>query len=109
MKTNFPKFFALLLSVTAVNALVSSRVVAADTTARESTGEYVDDTAITAKVKAAFVKDDIVRARDIKVATFHGTVQISGFANTLEEKTRAGTIARGIAGVRAVQNNITVK
>lgn len=111
MKTNtsLSKTFALLLCATAATPLVSNHAVAADSATRETTGQYIDDSAITAKVKAAFVKDEVVRARDIRVATYHGTVQISGFVNTAEEKTRAETLAHGVAGVRAVENNITIK
>lgn len=81
----------------------------AGTTTRESTGEYVDDASTTTKVKAAFVKDDNVKARDVSVETFKGVVQLSGFVNTQEEKSRAGQIAAGVVGVRDVKNNIVVK
>ncbi len=81
----------------------------ASTSTRESTGEYIDNSAITAKVKTALAEDEIVKARQINVDTFRGTVQLSGFVNTSAEKARAGTIAAGIPGVRDVKNNITVK
>jgi hyperosmotically inducible protein len=81
----------------------------AGTSTRESTGEYVDDSALTGKVKAAFAKDDDVKARDVQVETFKGTVQLSGFVNTAEEKSRAAQIAKGVPGVKSVKNNITVK
>jgi len=81
----------------------------AGTTTRESTGEYVDDASITTKVKAAFVKDDNVKARDVSVETFKGVVQLSGFVNTQEEKGRAGQLAANVVGVRDVKNNIVVK
>lgn len=79
------------------------------TATRESTGEYVDDSAITTKVKAAFVKDETVKARDVSVETFKGVVQLSGFVNSLTEKDRAGQVAAGVSGVRDVKNNIVVK
>ena len=60
-------------------------------------------------VKAAFVKDPVVSAMDVKVDTFKGTVQLSGFVDTAEQKTRAEQIAAGVTGVAAVKNNITVK
>lgn len=81
----------------------------AATPTRESTGEYVDDASITTKVKAAFVKDDTVKARQISVETFKGVVQLSGFVNTPAEKALAGQLAAGVTGVRDVQNKITVK
>lgn len=81
----------------------------AGTATRESTGEYVDDTALTAKVKAAFVRDPIVKALDVKVDTFKGAVQLSGFVDTPEQKSRAEQIARGTPGVQSVKNNIAIK
>ena len=79
------------------------------TATRESTGEYVDDSAITAKVKAAFVRDPVVKALDVKVETFTGVVQLSGFVDTPDQKGRAEQIARGMPGVQSVKNNIAIK
>lgn len=81
----------------------------AGTATRESTGEYVDDAAITAKVKAAFVKDPVVKALDVKVETFKGTVQLSGFVDNGEQKARAEQLASSTNGVVGVRNNITLK
>jgi osmotically-inducible protein OsmY len=81
----------------------------AGTATRQSTGEYVDDAAITAKVKSAFVKDEVVKAMQVDVTTFKGNVQLSGFVDTAEQKARAAQIAGGIEGVTNVTNNITVK
>ena len=89
--------------------LVSMQAGCAATPTKESTGEYVDDAAITAKVKAAFVKDEVVKALDVKVETFKGTVQLSGFVDNAEQKQRAAEVARGIRGVQDVKNNITIK
>ncbi len=68
-----------------------------------STGEYIDDSAITTKVKSRFVADPMVSAYDIHVETFRGVVNLSGFVNTEAQKERAVTIARGTAGVREVK------
>lgn len=76
---------------------------------RESTGEYIDDTAITTKVKAAFVQDKTVSAADIKVETFKGRVQLSGFADNPAEIERAVRIASDVAGVKSVRNDIRLK
>jgi osmotically-inducible protein OsmY len=76
---------------------------------RESTGEYVDDTLITTKVKAKLLEDKQVSALRINVETFKGTVQLSGFANTSQEKQRAVELARSVPGVKAVKDNIVVK
>jgi osmotically-inducible protein OsmY len=81
----------------------------AGTATRESTGEYIDDATITTKVKAAFVKDPIVKAIDVKVDTFKSIVQLSGFVETQEQKSRAEQLATGIQGVQRVQNNISIK
>lgn len=76
---------------------------------KESTGEYIDDTAITARVKAAFVKDSEVKATNIKVDTFKGTVQLSGFADSRAEIDRAVRTASQVPGVKAVTNDIRLK
>ncbi len=81
----------------------------ASTATKESTGEYVDDATITVKVKAALVKDDTVKAREVNVETFKGIVQLSGFVSTSAEKAQAGRVARAVQGVTDVKNNITVK
>jgi osmotically-inducible protein OsmY len=76
---------------------------------KQSTGEYIDDTAITAKVKSAFVSDDTVKALDVQVETFRGVVQLSGFVDSTAQKARAEEIARMTNGVRDVTNNIQLK
>jgi osmotically-inducible protein OsmY len=81
----------------------------AATPTKESTGEYVDDATITTKVKAAFLHDDYIKSFDISVETFKGVVQLSGFVDNSEQKSRAGEVARGVNGVRDVKNNLTVK
>ena len=81
----------------------------AGTRTRESTGEYVDDSTITTKVKARFVKDPMVSALAVSVETFKGVVQLSGFVNTQLEKDRAAEIAHGVRGVKSVTNSLIVK
>ncbi len=68
-----------------------------------STGEYIDDSAITTKIKSRFVADSLVSAFDINVKTFRGEVILSGFVNTDAQKERAVAIARSTAGVREVK------
>jgi hyperosmotically inducible periplasmic protein len=106
MKLSVPTLVALL-ALGGVTATLSSGC--AGTATRESTGEYIDDATITTKVKAAFVKDPVVKALQVNVDTFKGAVQLSGFVDTAEQKTRAEQVARGITGVTNVKNNITVK
>lgn len=103
-----------LLKIVSVSVLLAGANVAflsgcASTPTRQSTGEYIDDASITTKVKAAFVQDDAVKAREVSVETFKGVVQLSGFVNTPEEKARAAQIAAGINGVSSVTNNISIK
>lgn len=106
MKRSVPTLVALLALGGAAATFSSG---CAGTATRESTGEYIDDASITTKVKAAFVKDPMVKAMQVNVDTFKGTVQLSGFVDTAEQKSRAEEIARGINGVANVKNNITVK
>jgi len=79
------------------------------TPTRESTGQYVDDSTITTKVKADFVADKTVNATNIKVDTYKGTVQLSGFADSQAEINKAVQIARNVAGVQSVKNDIQLK
>jgi osmotically-inducible protein OsmY len=75
----------------------------------KSTGEFIDDATITAKVKASMIADPVVKALDVGVDTYKGTVQLNGFVDTAEQKSRAEQIARGVDGVAQVQNRLTVK
>jgi hyperosmotically inducible periplasmic protein len=79
------------------------------TATRESTGEYIDDTVVTAKVKTALARDDSVNGFAVKVETFKGVVQLSGFVDTETERLQAERVAGGVAGVTSVANNILVK
>jgi osmotically-inducible protein OsmY len=74
----------------------------------ESTGEYVDDSSLTTRVKSALAEDEY-KFSGVKVVTFKGTVQLSGFVDDRAQKSRAGSIAKGVQGVKEVENNITVK
>ena len=107
MKTSL-KIVALFsaISLASISTLVSG---CAGTSTRQSTGEYVDDAAITTKVKAELVRDDTVKALQVNVDTFKGVVQLSGFVDTAAQKSRAGEIARTVNGVTDVKNNIEVK
>jgi osmotically-inducible protein OsmY len=106
MKITVPTLAALLALGTGVATLSTG---CAGTATRESTGEYIDDATITTKVKAAFVRDPVVKAIDVKVDTFKSVVQLSGFVETAEQKSRAEQIAAGVQGVQSVKNNITLK
>lgn len=90
-------------------AMATLQFGCAGTSTRESTGEYVDDSAITAKVKSALASDSSVSAMDVHVETYKGTVSLSGFVDTADQKSRASTLAKNVPGVQKVDNNISVK
>ena len=75
----------------------------------ESTGAYVDDTAITSKVKTAILQDPALKVMQINVTTYNNVVQLSGFVDSPQMIGRAGTVARQVAGVTSVQNDLIVK
>lgn len=81
----------------------------AGTPHQESTGELIDDTVITTKVKAELLNDTNVSAIDIKVETFKGRVQLAGYVKSPQERQRAEGLARSVPGVRAVTNRIELK
>jgi osmotically-inducible protein OsmY len=81
----------------------------ASTSQKESTGEYVDDSVITTKVKSLLAADDFLKSFKISVETFKSTVQLSGFVGTQQAVDRAGEIARSVKGVKAVKNDLVVK
>lgn len=75
----------------------------------ESTGEYIDDTTLSTKVKTTLLQDPQVSGLDINVETFKGEVQLSGFATTEAERQRAAALASRVEGVIAVTNDIRLK
>jgi len=78
------------------------------TQGRESAGKYMDDKAITAKVKGNLLRDPDVKSTQVNVTTFQGIVQLSGFVDTQLQKDRAGQIAQQTKGVQAVHNDLVV-
>ena len=89
--------------------LVATFAACASTRTHESTGEYVDDSTITTKVKALLAEDDFLKSFQIGVETYKGTVQLSGFVNSQQAVDKAGEITRSVKGVRSVKNNLIVK
>lgn len=81
----------------------------APTRTQEGTGEYVDDSVITTKVKASIFNEPSLKSTEINVETFKGQVQLSGFVAQPEDIAKAGEIARGVKGVTEVKNDIRVK
>jgi hypothetical protein len=97
-------FFSFLTAL-----LLLALMACAPTEKREGTGEYVDDTVITTKVKAALVADPDLKAREINVETFKGAVQLSGFVSSREDIDKAVAVARNVKGVTEVRNSMVVK
>lgn len=75
----------------------------------EATGEYIDDTVITTKVKAAVFNDPTLKSAEINVETFKGVVQLSGFVNSQADINKAVEVARGVGGVKSVTNSMKLK
>lgn len=75
---------------------------------QQTVGAYVDDSVLTARVKAKIADDKLISAVVLSVETFKGVVQLSGVAKTAEERLAAEKLAREVSGVRDVQNNIRV-
>ena len=89
--------------------LITSFMGCASTRTQESTGGYVDDSAITTKVKAAIFTDPALKVFQINVETFKGEVQLSGFVDSHAMAKKAGEVARSVHGVVGVKNNLIVK
>lgn len=76
---------------------------------RESTGEYIDDAAITTKVKAQIFDDPMLKVLQINVESFKGVVQLSGFVDSTQASAKAVVIAKSVKGVKSVKNSLIVK
>jgi osmotically-inducible protein OsmY len=81
----------------------------ASTATHQSTGEYVSDAVVTTRVKAAIVKDPVLKATEINVETYKGTVQLSGFVKDKQAIAKASDVARSVDGVTGVKNDIRIK
>jgi osmotically-inducible protein OsmY len=95
---------ALFLAVTLVSA-----VGCASTAKQEGTGEYVDDSVITTKVKTAILNEPDLKVAEINVETFKGAVQLSGFVSSQAAANKAVEVARGVGGVKSVKNDMRIK
>ena len=110
MKTSLK--LSRILSLTALIGTLSTGFFVAGcagTPTKDSTGEYVDDSIITTRVKSALLGDDLVKSFQISVETMKDVVQLSGFVDTQVQKDAAGRDAAAVKGVRAVHNNLIVK
>ena len=89
--------------------LIATFVACASTPKQESTGEYVDDSVITTKVKSLLAADDFLKSFQIGVETFKGTLQLSGFVASQKAVDKASEIAHSVKGVTSVKNDLIVK
>jgi len=101
--------FTRSLLVLVVAGLAMFAAACAATPTQESTGGYVDDSTITAKVKSNLVQNDKVSASDVHVKTYKGVVDLSGFVDSRSQIAAAGAVADQVNGVKAVHNNLIVK
>lgn len=106
MKMTVPRWVLLAALFTASPLAI---IGCASSSSGQSTGQFVDDSAITAKVKAKLFEDPATSGFQINVTTFKGVVQLSGFVDDEQAKSRAGELAKTIADVRQVENSIQVK
>jgi len=98
------------LHALALACLLGAPLTACDvTTGRETSGQYVDDATITAKIKAALVEDPELKASQIKVETLRSVVQLSGFVSSRSEALKAEQLAANTKGVQAVKNSLQVR
>ena len=99
----------IFISYLVVLMLIATFAACASSPKQESTGEYVDDSVITTKVKSLIAADDFLKSFEISVETRKGVVQLSGWVKTQDAVNKAGQIARGVKGVVSVKNNLIVK
>jgi osmotically-inducible protein OsmY len=90
-------------------ALVTTLAACAATPVHESTGEYVDDSVITTKVKSLLAADDFLKSFQITVETYKGVVQLSGFVDSQKAIDKATEITKNVKGIKSVKNDLSVK
>ena len=88
---------------------IAAFVACASTSKQSSTGEYVDDSVITTKVKSLLAADDFLKSFQIGVETYKGVVQLSGFVNSQTAVDKAVEIAKNVQGIKSVKNDLVVK
>ena len=103
--TNITRRLVSLASV----LLMATALGCASTAKQEGTGEYVDDTVITGKVKAAIFNEPTLKSAEINVETFKGVVQLSGFVSSPAAENTAMAVARNVGGVKSVKNDMRLK
>ena len=97
----FGSFFLVILLVSFLGC--------ASTSKQEGTGEYIDDSVITTKVKGAILQESSLKSSEINVETFKGVVQLSGFVNSQADINKAIEVTRSVKGVKSVTNSMRIK
>jgi osmotically-inducible protein OsmY len=94
-----------------VAVMMSSGLIAgcASTSTQQSTGQAIDDGVVTAKVKAKLIEDPMTKAHQIGVETFKGTVQLTGFVESNQARTRALQLAKEVEGVKQVKDAMEIR
>jgi osmotically-inducible protein OsmY len=103
------RWVMILMMGAAAAACTSNGEKGSTETAAANAGRVVDDSVITGKVKAALVADPTTKAHQISVETFQGVVQLSGFVDTTEARSRATQVAKGVDGVKNVKNDLELR
>ncbi len=99
----------IFISYLVMFMLLATLAACASSPKQESTGEFVDDSVITTKVKTLLAGDDFLKSFKISVETRKGVVQLSGFVDSQEAVNKAVHITKGVGGVKSVQNSLIVK
>jgi osmotically-inducible protein OsmY len=102
---NLLKYFSAIFAT----VMLATALGCASTSKQEGTGEYMDDSLITTKVKAAVFNEPSLKSSEINVETFKGVVQLSGFVNSQADINKAVEVARSVKGVTSVKNDMRVK
>lgn len=98
-----------IAKLTVILGIFAAFLGCSTTQSHESTGQYVDDSVVTTKVKSAIVNDLALKGFQINVKTYQGVVQLSGFVDSAQNADKAAELARGVTGVTDVKNDLIVK
>jgi hyperosmotically inducible protein len=110
MKKQIRMIMVVAVSMLGVGTMLTTGCKSSDNgSTKRTAGTYVDDSAITAKIKSKMIGDSVVKAHEINVDTFQGNVQLNGFVDNDQQKSRAEEIARNTSGVVNVQNNLQLR
>jgi osmotically-inducible protein OsmY len=99
----------IVISGLVLLVLIATFAACSATRTHESTGEYVDDSVITTKVKSLLAADDFLKSFQIGVESYKGVVQLSGFVNSQKAVDKAVEITRSVKGVKSIKNDLIVK